>query len=360
MISESIPQKTAANVLVGIIGISDYDPGTKDLVHFDEETILELGGVERDIKKHIQLWHKKFGYDTMVLSKYSSSPQSNKTWERRYIYASDVDEFLKKVRRQYVKLKSEADEDKCEEDREYTYDALIIAIMGHGYWESLITSDGDLMPFDKIRHMFAGDEIPLPLARDSLRFFIIDTCRGGKWADIRRANKKILRTRGPPGDEVRERYWVKDSKHNVQSNISTLHTTTIGYSVVDKDASFMNTLDEMVPKQSEMGVPLDDIFKKVKIELTNKNKDGFCPEFVDRNDFKIKLRKRDNKSSKPDAFMYHKLKSGIYSLVNEFEAPKEAKVGRRNQPVNVSGNDDDTDCNCRAWCKKVFPRCVLL
>eukprot|EP01084_Bolivina_argentea_P082921 150125_1 len=253
---------TVKNALVGIVGINHYDEETK-LEHLDIDSVLQ------DVAKSIALWADHFHFDTNVLANVTSKHDDPKT----SIYDNDVygliNETIFKLHENY----------KAEDDR-IKYDALIIMLFAHGYDESLIVSDGHGISFDEIRSRFDSTKVDPLWANNSLRLFIIGTCRGSQ-------DTVIVKTMGgvPRG-------WIKDKTVSRESNISTYYATTKELYIGD-DNLFIDTIDDSFKNMDLEKCTLYDILTNVTKEIGTSSVSWYCPEFVSRNKFKIKFKPKD-------------------------------------------------------------------
>ncbi|ETO07241.1 caspase-8, partial [Reticulomyxa filosa] len=137
--------KIIKNVLVVMIGISEYTDNTK---------YHNLSNVkDEDIKNFKELFEQELNYEFVC----NQSPQMTK---------KDVQSFLAKLVANYDL-----------HDNTHKYDGLIMIICGHGEnGNMLMTSDGKSLSIDEIRALFNCDK--MESFKDFPKIFIIDMCRG--------------------------------------------------------------------------------------------------------------------------------------------------------------------------------------
>ena len=328
-----VKDKPVDNVLVGIIGIQEYIPATG---LNDDETKLTC--VDGDVQNCIELFNETMGYRTMVLS---GDNKNNKRGDK-YIYETDVSDFLAKVHRSFVSYKDE-------DETIRKYDALIMVISGHGYNESLVTSEGGLVSFRYIQHL-GGNTLDADLRADTIRLFIFDVCRGGEIMCVKKIKRK---TKGPDGDE---RVW-KPKFANAEMNICALYSVPNGYAAPN-EGTFIETIkdtmeDIMDEKEQKDTCTLDEICMKISRDIGGRTDEYYCPQYVTHNKFKIILKKRDADKKK---------KVKYYEIEDRDQPTHHGKFKKTSTNALEIISDDKKangrceDCCCAVFVKKLFKR----
>ena len=291
-------------VLVGIIGIEDYLPDTGLM---NEQ--LRLENVTPDINNSKSLWNDYFKYKTMILS--GENEKNERT--NKYIFQNDVKQFLASIHTDFNQWKVE--------DEEFKHKALILLVFGHGHnedgQESLVTSEGGLIPFEYIRHLGTDGLHPIHTAH-SIRLFIFNVCRGGRLACIKEIKPKV---RGINDIDI----W-KPTEMNTHGNICTLYSVPKGFAAPDHPG-FTKKIGETIIDIDDKGefdkYTLDELCMKVSKGICSVN-GNWCPEFSSHNVFKIRLKKND----KPGKLKYHPLKElqELPSLKRVFAKPKQIPI----------------------------------
>eukprot|EP01084_Bolivina_argentea_P317695 550857_1 len=152
-------RKYISNALVVIMGIGYYEL-EEDLENPEISGVNDLDGVIFDIKNVVDLFEETLNYT--VMGAYNSDKS-----EKMFFTEKEVMDLLQNS--------AEILENNLLQNNTNKFDALIVILSGHGWDQSIVTSDYKLISKDAIHRYYS---VKYPITRSIPRIFMYDCCDG--------------------------------------------------------------------------------------------------------------------------------------------------------------------------------------